>query len=84
MMEQPAAATLNDLCTVVRQISLREICRTENYPQDGLIAIKNAVSDHLINAVIFAHRKFFCKSEGNGKTTSEYSSTTARQAKTTI
>ena len=54
VMEQPAAATLNDLCTVVRQISLREMCRTEDYPEDGLIAIKNAVSDHLINAVSFS------------------------------
>ena len=52
LMEQPTAATTQDLCTLTRQqMTIRDLCRKEDYPEEGFDEISNAVSDNLINAL---------------------------------
>ena len=52
LMEQPRATPVTDLCTTARkQMTIRDMCRKDDYPEDGFNGINNAVSANLINAL---------------------------------
>ena len=52
LMEQPPATLVTDLCTTARQrMTIRDMCRKYDYPEDGFNEINNAVSENLINAL---------------------------------
>ena len=52
LMEQPPATLVTDLCTTARQqMTIRDMCRKDDYPEDGFNEINNAVSANLINAL---------------------------------
>ena len=52
IMEQPPATPVQDLCTFARQqMTIREMCRKEDYPEDGFNEISPALSENLINAL---------------------------------
>ena len=52
IMEQPANTPVQDLCTFARQqMTIREMCRKEDYPEDGFNEINSNVSENLINAL---------------------------------
>ena len=52
LMERPATDTIQDLCTFAsRQITIRDMCRKDDYPEDGFNQIENHVSDTLINVL---------------------------------
>ena len=52
LMERPAIDTIHDLCTFAsRQITIRDICRKDDYPEDGFNQIENPVSDTLITVL---------------------------------
>ena len=51
-MEQPPKATVQELCTLARQqMNIRDLCRKEDYPEDGFNEVSNTISDNLINAL---------------------------------
>ena len=51
-MERPPATPGQDLCTFARQqMSIREMCRKEDYPEDGFNEISPALSENLISAL---------------------------------
>ena len=52
LMEQPPATPVEDLCTLARrQMTIRDMCRKEDYPEDGFNEISDTVQDNLINAM---------------------------------
>ena len=52
LMEQPPATLVTDLCTTARQqMTNRDMCRKDDYPEDGFNEINNAASENLINAL---------------------------------
>ena len=52
LMEQPAGNTVQDLCMYARrQLVIRDMCRKEDYPEDGFNEISETVSDNLISAL---------------------------------
>ena len=52
LMEQPPNATVQELCTLARQqMTIRDLCRKEDYPEDGFNEVSNTISDNLINAL---------------------------------
>ena len=52
LMERPATDTIQDLCTFAsRQITIRDMCRKDDYPEDGFNQIENHLSDTLINVL---------------------------------
>ena len=52
LMEQPPAATVQELCSLARkQMTIREMCRNEHYPEDGFNEISETVSQNLISAL---------------------------------
>ena len=52
MMEQPAAATVQELCNLARkQMTIRDVCRNEDYPEDSFNEIGDTVSHNLISAL---------------------------------
>ena len=52
MMEQPAATTVQELCNLARkQMTIRDVCRNEDYPEDSFNEIGDTVSHNLISAV---------------------------------
>ena len=51
-MERPAAELVNDLSTYVRQqMTVRDMCRKEDYPEDGFNEVIETVSGNLMNAL---------------------------------
>ena len=57
LMEQPPATLVTDLCTTARQqMTIRDICRKDDYPEDGFNEINNTVSENLINALSKLHQ----------------------------
>ena len=51
-MERPAIDTIHDLCTFAsRQITIRDMCRKDDYAEDGFNQIENPVSDTLITVL---------------------------------
>ena len=51
-VEQPPATPGQDLCTfAIQQMSIREMCRKEDYPEDGFNEISPALSENLISAL---------------------------------
>ena len=52
LMEQPPATLVTDLSTTARQqMKIRDMCRKDDYPEDGFNEINNPVSQNLINAL---------------------------------
>ena len=52
LMDQPTATPIDDLCNLSRrQITIRELCRKDDYPEDGFNEINESVSENLINAL---------------------------------
>ena len=52
LMEQPPNTTVQELCTLARQqMTIRDLCGKEDYPEDGFNEVSNTVSDNLINAL---------------------------------
>ena len=52
IMEQPANATVQELCTLARQqMTIREMCRKDDCPENGFNEVSTTVSDNLINAL---------------------------------
>ena len=52
LMEQPPATTVQELCNLTKkQITIREICRKDDYPEDGFNEINDKVSEKLISAI---------------------------------
>ena len=52
LMEQPPATLVTDLCTTARQqMTIRDMCRKDDYPEDGFNEINNTASENLINAL---------------------------------
>ena len=52
MMEQPAATTVQELCNLARkQMTIRDVCRNEDYPEDSFNEIGDTVSHNLISAL---------------------------------
>ena len=52
LMEQTTATPIDDLCNLSRrQITIRELCRKDDYPEDGFNEINESVSENLINAL---------------------------------
>ena len=52
MMEQPPNTTVQELCTLARQqMTIRDLCRKDDYPEDGFNEISTTVSDNLISAL---------------------------------
>ena len=52
MMEQPQATTVQQLCNLTKkQIMIREVCRKEDYPEDGFNEVNDRVSENLISAL---------------------------------
>ena len=52
LMEQPSATTVQELCNLTKkQITIREICRKDDYPEDGFNEINDKVSENLISAI---------------------------------
>ena len=52
LMEQIPATPVEDLCTLARrQMTIRDMCRKEDYPEDGFNEISDTVQDNLINAL---------------------------------
>ena len=57
LMDRPAIDTIHDLCTFAsRQIAIRDMCRKDDYPEDGFNQIENPVSDTLItvNNIVYS------------------------------
>ena len=51
-MEQPTATPIDNLCNLSRrQITIRELCRKDDYPEDGFNEINKPVSGNLINTL---------------------------------
>ena len=51
-MEQPQATTVQELCNLTKkQIMIREVCRKEDYPEDGFNEVNDRVSENLISAL---------------------------------
>ena len=51
-MERPATDAIHDLCTFAsRQITIRDMCRKDDYPEDGFNQIENHASATLINVL---------------------------------
>ena len=52
IMEQPPTTPVQDLCTFARQqMTIREMCRKEDYPEDGFNEVSPCLSENLINAL---------------------------------
>ena len=52
LMEQPQATTVQELCNLTKkQIMIREVCRNEDYPEDGFNEVNDRVSENLISAL---------------------------------
>ena len=52
MMEQPAATTVQELCNLARkQMTIRDVCRNEDYSEDSFDEIGETVSHNLISAL---------------------------------
>ena len=52
MMEQPVATTVQKLCNLARkQMTIRDVCRNEDYPEDSFNEIGDTVSHNLISAL---------------------------------
>ena len=52
LMEQPPVTLVTDLCTTARQqMTIRDMCRKDDYPEDVFNEINNTVSKNLINAL---------------------------------
>ena len=52
MMEQPVATTVQELCNLARkQMTIRDVCRNEDYPEDSFNEIGDTVSHNLISAL---------------------------------
>ena len=52
LMEQPQATTVQELCKLTRkQIMILEVCRKEDYPEDGFNEVNDRVSEKLISAL---------------------------------
>ena len=52
MMEQPAARAVQELCNLARkQMTIRDVCRNEDYPEDSFNEIGKTVSHNLISAL---------------------------------
>ena len=52
LLEQPPAATVQELCSLARkQMTIREMCRNEDHPEDGFNEISETVSQNLISAL---------------------------------
>ena len=52
LIEQPPNAAVQELCTLARQqMTMRDLCRKEDYPEDGFNEVSKTVSDNLINAL---------------------------------
>ena len=52
IMEQPPATPVEDLCTLARrQMTIRDMCRSDDYPEDGFNEINDTISENLINAL---------------------------------
>ena len=52
LMEQPKATTVLELCNLKKkQIMIREVCRKEDYPEDGFNEVNDRVSENLISAL---------------------------------
>ena len=63
-MERPAIEPVQDLCTYIRQqMKIRDMCRKEDYPEDGFNELSKIVSDNLIKALF----KFTATQEARGK-----------------
>ena len=53
MMEQPAATTVQELCNLTRkQMTIRDVCRNEDYPENSFNEIGDTVSHNLISALL--------------------------------
>ena len=51
-MEQATAIPFDDLCDLSRrQITIRELCGKDDYPEDGFNEINKSVSENLIKAL---------------------------------
>ena len=52
IMEQPPNTPVRDLCTFARQqMTIREMCRKDDYPEDGFNQIDTTISENMINAL---------------------------------
>ena len=52
MLEQPANVTVDELCNLARrQMVIRDICRNEDYPEDGFNEISESVSSNIVSAL---------------------------------
>ena len=52
IMEQPPVTPVQNLCTFARQqMTICEMCRKEDHPEDGFNEISPALSENLINAL---------------------------------
>ena len=51
MIEQSPIITVRELCTLARQMTIRDLCRKDGYPEDGFNEISTTVSDNLISAL---------------------------------
>ena len=52
VMEQPVNATFQELCTLARQqMTIREMCRKDDQPEDGFNEVSTTVYDNVINAL---------------------------------
>ena len=52
IMGQPANTPVHDLCTFERQqMAIREMCRKEDYPEDGFNEVNETVSENLVNVL---------------------------------
>ena len=64
LMERPATDKIHDLCTFAgRQITIPDMCRKDNYPEDGSNQIESHVSDTLYKVLceLAKLRKIFNK-----------------------
>ena len=52
LIEQPQATTVQELCNLTKkQIMIREVCRKEDYPEDGFNEVNDRASENLISAL---------------------------------
>ena len=52
LMEQPPATPVQDLCTLARKlITIRDMCKIDDYPEDGFNEVSEKVNESLINAL---------------------------------
>ena len=52
MMEQPAATTVQEFCNLARkEMTIRDVCRNEDYPEDSFNKLGETVSHNLISAL---------------------------------